>query len=73
LSKQRVGFFLYLHVSELREGLVAVIQLADERLESLVGLLMGPDIAALSKSSATLLARKGTLSSVTAHMGLISS
>lgn len=45
----------YLHVAQLGEGLVAVIQSADERLHALVGLQVCADVASLRKATATLI------------------
>lgn len=60
----------YLHVSKLGEGLVAVVELADIGLESLVRLFVRTDVAALSKSLSADSAAEGLLASVAAHVSL---
>lgn len=59
-----------LHVTELREGLVAVIKLADIGLHALVSLLVGADVATLSKGLSTDAAGEGLLAGVAAHVSL---
>ena len=59
-----------LHVSELGEGFIAVIELADKRLHTLVSLLVGADVATLSKGLPAETAGEGLLASVAAHVRL---
>lgn len=63
----------HFHIPELREILVAIVKLADEWLESLVGELMGSDVATLGEATTTLVARVWSLTGVTAHVSLAGS
>lgn len=59
-----------LHVAELGEGLVAAVEDADIRLLAFVRLLVGANVAALSKELAADAAGEGLLASVAAHVRL---
>lgn len=67
---QKSSEVAHLHVAKLRERLVAVIQAADEGLETLVSLLVCSNIATLGKLATALATGVGSLASVAAHMGL---
>lgn len=59
-----------LHVAKLGEGLVAAVEDADVGLLALVRLLMGANVAALSKELTADAAGEGLLASVAAHVRL---
>lgn len=58
------------HVAQLREGLVAIIKSANERLETLVGFFVGADIPSLGKGLAANTARVWFFASVATHVRL---
>ena len=60
----------YLHVPKLGKSLVAVVESADEWLETLVRLFVGPDVSALGEKLAADAARVGLFASVAAHVCL---
>lgn len=59
-----------LHVAQLGEGLVALLQLANIRLLSFMRFLMGSDIAPLGKSLVALAALEWPVTCVSSHVCL---
>ena len=60
----------HLHVTKLRERLVAIIQDANVWLETLVGLQMGTQVSTLGELPITLVTGEGAFTSVAASVSL---